>query len=75
MARSKSSRPQDQIDDKTVFIIKREWRKGQRELGTTGYPRSNQPSNPPASGRTLVIPCRFSASATRALVASFGQEQ
>ncbi len=29
----------------------------------------------PASGRTSVIPCRFSASATRALVASFGQEQ
>jgi len=42
---------------------------------SAGYPRSSQPCSPPASGRTSVIPCRLSASATRALVASFGQEQ
>jgi len=35
-----------------------EWRTHQR-IETTGYPRSNQPSNPPASGRTFVIPCRL----------------
>jgi hypothetical protein len=40
----------------------------------TGYPRSSHPCSPPASGRTSVIPCRLSASATRALVASFRQE-
>ena len=34
-----------------------------------------QASNPPAKGRTRVIPARLSCSATRALVASFGQLQ
>jgi hypothetical protein len=32
-------------------------------------------ASPPSSGRTRVIPRRLSRSATRALVASFGQEQ
>jgi hypothetical protein len=36
---------------------------------------ANQPSIPPSSGRTLVIPLARSSSATRALVASLGHEQ
>jgi hypothetical protein len=43
--------------------------------GTTGKPRSRQASNPPASGRMCDTPRFRSRSATRALVASFGQEQ
>src|SRR5208282_3126554 len=43
--------------------------------GSIGYPRSIQASKPPRSGRTRVIPHFLSCSATRALVASFGQEQ
>jgi hypothetical protein len=41
----------------------------------TGKPRRRQPSRPPARGRTRVIPRLLSLSATRALVASFGQVQ
>jgi len=44
-------------------------------LATTGNFRSRQASIPPASGRTLRIPSRFSLSATRALEISLGQEQ
>jgi hypothetical protein len=43
--------------------------------GTTGKPRSRQASNPPASGRMCETPRFRSMSATRALVASLGQEQ
>ena len=42
---------------------------------STGYPSASQPSKPPARGLTRVIPNARSCSATRALVASFGQEQ
>jgi hypothetical protein len=42
---------------------------------STGKPRSNHALNPPASGRTFSIPLLFRSSATRALVASFGQVQ
>jgi hypothetical protein len=35
----------------------------------------SQPSIPPSSGRTLVIPFFCRSSATRALVASLGHEQ
>lgn len=42
---------------------------------TTGNPRSYQALKPPSSGRTLLMPLRFKSSATRALVASFGQVQ
>jgi hypothetical protein len=40
-----------------------------------GKPRSRHASKPPANGRTRLMPARFSWSATRALVASFGQLQ
>ena len=49
-----------------------------RELGFTfavGKSWSIQRLKPPWSGRTRVMPVRFNWSATRALVASFGQEQ
>ena len=42
---------------------------------TNGKLSANQPSIPPSSGRTLVIPLARSSSATRALVASLGHEQ
>ena len=42
---------------------------------TNGKLSANQPSIPPSSGRTLVIPLARSSSATRALVASLGYEQ
>jgi hypothetical protein len=42
---------------------------------STGKPSSFHASNPPESGRTFVKPARFNCSATRALVASFGQVQ
>ena len=44
-------------------------------LGTSGSRRACQASIPPASGRTLWMPSRFSLSATRALEISLGQEQ
>jgi len=44
-------------------------------LATTGNFLSRQPSIPPASGRTLLIPNLFILSATRALESSLGQEQ
>lgn len=40
-----------------------------------GNPLFFQAANPPASGRTRVMPLLLSSSATRALVASFGQVQ
>ena len=40
-----------------------------------GKPLFCQPANPPASGRTRVMPCLRKSSATRALVASLGQVQ
>ena len=40
-----------------------------------GYPRPRQAPRPPSSGRTFSIPFFLSSSATRALVASFGQVQ
>ena len=43
--------------------------------GSRGKPAARQASNPPARGRTRVIPTRFNRSATRALVASVGQLQ
>src|SRR5205823_6640441 len=43
--------------------------------GSAGSPESRHAGKPPASGLTRVTPCRLSASATRALVASFGHEQ
>jgi hypothetical protein len=43
--------------------------------GSMGNPPARQASNPPARGRTRVTPTRRSRSATRALVASLGQEQ
>jgi hypothetical protein len=43
--------------------------------GSTGKPRAVHRAIPPSSGCTRVIPRRRSRSATRALVASFGQEQ
>ncbi len=43
--------------------------------GCKGKPRSRQASKPPSSGRTRVMPRFFNRSATRALVASFGQVQ
>jgi hypothetical protein len=42
---------------------------------TNGKLSASQPSIPPSSGRTLVIPLALSSSATRALVASLGHEQ
>lgn len=36
---------------------------------------ARQPSKPPSSGRTRVIPSFCKSSAARALVVSFGQEQ
>ena len=42
---------------------------------STGKFSAIHPARPPSSGRTRVIPRRLSRSATRALVASFGQEQ
>jgi hypothetical protein len=42
---------------------------------TKGKPLSRHAKKPPASGRTLLIPFLRSSSATRALVASFGQVQ
>ena len=45
------------------------------DLTTTGNPFSTQPSKPPSSGRTRVIPILFNESAARALEASFGHEQ
>jgi hypothetical protein len=44
-------------------------------LPATGKPFSRQASNPPCNGRIFLIPCFLSSSATRALVASFGQVQ
>jgi len=44
-------------------------------IDSTGRPRARQAWNPPASGRIREIPRFRSRSATRALVASFGQEQ
>jgi hypothetical protein len=41
----------------------------------TGNLCASQPSIPPASGRTLVIPFFCNNSATRALLASLGHEQ
>jgi hypothetical protein len=41
----------------------------------TGKPKSIHFPIPPSRGRTRVIPLRLSKSATRALVASLGQEQ
>jgi hypothetical protein len=41
----------------------------------TGYPNATHFAIPPSRGWTRVIPRRLSSSATRALVASFGQEQ
>lgn len=41
----------------------------------TANPLWRQPSSPPASGRTRVIPRCLSSSATRALVASLGHVQ
>jgi len=43
--------------------------------GSTGKRRSRQAWSPPASGRIREMPCLRNRSATRALVASFGQEQ
>ena len=43
--------------------------------GATGNPKVIQWVRPPSSGRTRVTPRRLSRSATRALVASLGQEQ
>lgn len=43
--------------------------------GSTGKRRSRQAWNPPARGRIRDTPCFRNRSATRALVASFGQEQ
>jgi len=45
------------------------------EAFTTGRPAARQAARPPSSGRTRQIPRRCSESATRALVASFGQVQ
>lgn len=44
-------------------------------LASTGNPSARHASSPPSSGRTRVIPTRRKRSATRALVASFGQVQ
>ncbi len=43
--------------------------------GSRGNPRCRQPSSPAASGRMRVMPFLRKRSATRALVASFGQLQ
>jgi hypothetical protein len=48
---------------------------GERASGCTGKPLARQPDRPPSRGRTRAIPFRSRASATRALVASLGQEQ
>ena len=42
---------------------------------TNGYPRSRQAFNPPCNGRMRRTPLFLKSSATRALVASFGQVQ
>ena len=44
-------------------------------ISRTGKLRAIHRAMPPSSGRTRVTPRRWSCSATRALVASFGQEQ
>jgi hypothetical protein len=44
-------------------------------IGSVGNPPACHASKPPARGRTRVTPTRRSRSATRALVASEGQEQ
>ena len=44
-------------------------------IDSIGKPRSRHAPNPPASGRTRIIPNCWSCCATRALVASFGQVQ
>src|SRR5579864_715458 len=45
------------------------------ECSCRGKPLSCQAPNPPANGRTRVMPCLRKSSATRALVASLGQVQ
>jgi hypothetical protein len=58
-------------------VVTRASTAGTSEAGNsrTGKPSSTQRARPPSSGRTRVIPRRLSWSATRALVASFGQVQ
>jgi hypothetical protein len=45
------------------------------ETGSTGRFNFRHASNPPSSGRTCLNPSFLNSSATRALVASFGQLQ
>jgi hypothetical protein len=46
-----------------------------RSISRTGKPSAIHEASPPSSGWTRVRPFRLSWSATRALVASLGQEQ